>query len=260
MDVHKIMDAHIHLDQYLDEELPDFMKRLKDANCKSLVVVGSNLQSCKRVLELSKRYEEVTPAFGFHPEQKLPRIADINELFSWIEHHAKDVCAIGEIGLPTYMRREQPDLDMSPYIEILIRFLELVVKWDKPAALHAVYDEADIVCDLLEARGIEKAHFHWFKGSMSTMKRMANRGYMISLTPEVVYREKIQKIATYYPLELMMAETDGPWPFSAQFVGRRTHPEMIHESIEAIASLKQLNVAYVYEQIYENTKAFYEMT
>jgi len=259
MKENEIIDAHIHLDQYNDNEFLDFMEKARAVHCKRLIAVGSNLLSCKRTLELSRRYEEVIPAFGFHPEQKLPETEEMDELFSFMTKNINEICAIGEVGLPTYLKLDDPNLNLFPYIEILNRFLHFGLKWDKPIALHAVYNEAETVCDLLVEKNIKKAHFHWFKGNMSTMKRMANRGYMISVTPEVVYREKIQEIAQYYPLELFMVETDGPWPFLDRFVGRRTHPEMIHESIQTIAHLKRMNVDYVYNQIYKNTEAFYSI-
>ena len=78
-----------------------------------------------------------------------------------------------------------------------------------PIVLHAVYEDADIVCDLLEKYKVSRAHFHWFKGSDETMKRMMRNGYYISITPDVLHKEKIRKIVSYYPLEYMMVETDG---------------------------------------------------
>jgi TatD DNase family protein len=42
---------------------------------------------------------------------------------------------------------------------------------------------------------------------------MKENGYFISVTPDVVYDEEIQLLVQRYPLEQMMIETDGPWPF-----------------------------------------------
>ena len=88
------------------------------------------------------------------------------------------------------------------------KFIELASKYNLPIVLHAVYEDADIVCDLLEKYKVSRAHFHWFKGSDETMKRMMRNGYYISITPDVLHKEKIRKIVSYYPLEYMMVETD----------------------------------------------------
>lgn len=240
--VHRIIDAHIHLDQFSDKELPEFYNSMKRVNCSHVVAVGSDLASSGRILDLSHKHDWVIPAAGFHPEQSIPSKEEVDKLCVWIVEHEADIAAIGEIGLPTYLLRERQDTNILPYIELLERLLNLAKKLDKPVALHAVHAEADIVCDLLEKADIENAHFHWFKGSKATMKRMMNRGYFISLPPEIVYRQKIRDIAKLYPLNLMMAETDGPWPFDGPFKGIPTHPEMIHAIIESIAEIGRAHV------------------
>ncbi|SCN29617.1 Protein of unknown function [Bacillus cytotoxicus] len=95
-----------------------------------------------------------------------------------------------------------------------------------PIILHAVYEYADIVCDLLEKHGISYAHFHWFKGSKETMERVIRNGYYISITPNTLYKEKIGSIVSFYPLKYMVIETDGPWEFQ---VNQITHPNMIKD-------------------------------
>jgi TatD DNase family protein len=113
------------------------------------------------------------------------------------------------------------------------------------------------VCDLLEKHGIKKAHFHWFKGSHSTVERMIQAGYYISITPDVLYEEEIRTLVREYPIALLMVETDGPWPFEGPFAGQKTHPRMIHAVIEQIALLKGLPVVEAAHTLLNNTKQFY---
>lgn len=257
--IFSIIDSHIHLDQYSDDELPEFIRRMREASCTHAIAVGSDLITSKRTLALANCYKGIVPAAGFHPEQPLPSNREVEELCTWIRQNASSIAAIGEIGLPTYLLREQPDLDMTGYIALLEQLLDLAGQLGKPVNLHAVYEEADIVFDLLRNSSIRKAHFHWFKGSRKTMNRMIDRGYHISISPEVTYREKIQEICRYYPLDLMMMETDGPWPFSGPFLNERTHPEMIHRSIRSVSVIKQMELRKVYETLYENTVYFYDL-
>lgn len=105
--------------------------------------------------------------------------------------------------------------------------------------MHAVYDDAPMACDLLEKHSIEKVHFHWFKGDGKTIERMIANGYFISVTPDVVYEQEIQQIVNAYPLERIMIETDGPWPFEGPFKGKMTHPAMMAESVKQIAKIKK---------------------
>ena len=69
---------------------------------------------------------------------------------------------------------------------------------------------------------------------------MIKNGYFISVTPDVCYEKEIQRLVHLYPLEQMMVETDGPWPFEGPFQSQITHPSMIHQSIKVIADIKKL--------------------
>lgn len=251
--LNKIVDSHIHLDKYLDDEIK---KITMDA--EMLISVSMNLHSCKRNLEITKEYSTVYSAFGFHPEQLIPSEVELSKLFSWLTENHEHAIAIGEVGLPFYLR-EQGKLKQSydQYIELLEGFIQFAKQYNKPIALHAVYDDAHIVCDLLEKHTMDKAHFHWYKGDKQTIERLISNRYFISITPEVLYKEKIRKIVREYPLDLMMVETDGPWPFEGPFVGKKTRPRMIHRTIADISKIKGLPLEFVYQQIYLNTNNFY---
>jgi TatD DNase family protein len=163
--------------------------------------------------------------------------------------------------LPYYLRKDQKvsKLQYGKYIELLEMFMVMAKTWDKPIVLHAVYDDAPIVCDLLERHSVTKAHFHWFKGDEKTVSRMIKNGYYISVTPEIVYKEKIQKLVQAYPLAQMMIETDGPWPFEGPFSGKMTHPDMMKKSISMMSKIKTLSETEVSERVLENTKRFYRI-
>ncbi|WP_374721168.1 TatD family hydrolase [Peribacillus tepidiphilus] len=252
----KIIDSHIHFDAYSEEKRQSILSDLQKDGIEALISVSMNMESCKKNLALSTRDQRIKPAFGFHPEQPLPSPQDLEELLLWIQEHVNEMVAVGEVGLPYYTRQEQA-VDLEKYIEVLERFLILAKKKDKPVILHAVYDDAPIVCDLLEKYRIKKAHFHWFKGDKETITRMIQNRFYVSVTPDVCYEREIQELVLYYPLELLMIETDGPWPFEGPFSGKMTHPAMMHYSVIEIARIKKLPVHVVYEKLRNNTKRFY---
>jgi TatD DNase family protein len=257
----KIIDSHVHLDLYKEDELAQIMGNLEKSGCAGLISVSFHLDSCKRNLALSQTFPEVHPAFGFHPEQPLPSDEQLADLFSWMERHADAMAAVGEVGLPYYLRAEQGSgFQLGGYIELLEELIKRAKKWDIPIILHAVYDDAPVACDLLEKHCAEKAHFHWFKGDRKTAERMAANGYFISVAPDVAYEEEIRELARFYPLEQMMAETDGPWRFEGRFSGRMTHPGMIHDAITELAGIKKMDPLLVYEALYGNTAEFYRLS
>ncbi|MBC6972724.1 TatD family hydrolase [Bacillus sp. Xin] len=250
----KWIDSHIHLDQYKHKEqmkLIDDVKR--STEIAGLIAVSMNYRSCQQTLSLAGQHPFVYPALGFHPEQEINK-KECGKIYKLIEENVERLVAIGEVGLPYYLRQEKKDIVIGPYIEILEKFMALAKRYGLPIVLHAVYEDADIVCDLLKQYKISRAHFHWFKGRKETMERMIQNGYYISITPDVLQKEKIRKIVSFYPLEYMMVETDGPWEFQENMM---THPNMIQDVLKEISLIKNISIDKTTEQIYENTACFY---
>ncbi|KKB38321.1 TatD family hydrolase [Bacillus thermotolerans] len=252
-----LIDAHIHFDQYSLPAQARILEELKRFNIDALISVSTNLSSSKKTLDLASQSPHIYAAAGFHPEQALPKEQELSELQQLIFEHQEDLAAIGEVGLPYYLRKENRDIPLEPYIEVLESFIRQAAALRKPLALHAVYEDAAIVCELLEKHSITKAHFHWFKGSKAIIDRLKHNGYFISVTPDLLYKERTEQLVQMYPLTHIMVETDGPWPFEGPFQRNMTHPKMIHETIRKLAAIKKMRIEEVYSQLYENTKRFY---
>ena len=257
----RVFDAHIHFDKYKESQQNIIIHSLAENQVEGLITVSMNLLSCKENLRLADQHPIIYPAFGFHPEQPLPTEIEIGELLNWIESHQEKMVAVGEVGLPYYLRKKEigssfPD---QAYIDVLEQFIMLAKRLDKPVILHAIYDDAAVVCDLLEKHNVRKAHFHWFKGDKKTMERMVENEYFISLTPDILYEEESRDVAEFYPLHLMMAETDGPWPFEGVFRNKMTQPLMVHQVVQQIAVLKNIGNEDVYSALYSQVKKFYQI-
>lgn len=260
-----MIDAHIHLEQYEPEVSEQMLSELPTLGIEALIAVSMNLDSCFRTQKLAATYPGmVHPAYGFHPEQPLPQETELSNQLEWIERQDReDFIAVGEIGLPYYSRAEALErgeaFDMEPYIQLLDQLLGLAARIDKPVVLHAVYEDALIACDLLEKHGIKRAHFHWFKGPEEAIVRMINNGCYISFTPDILYEPEIQELARRYPPQLVMAETDGPWPFEGPFAGKITHPSMIQDVAAAWGALHGYTPGQAEEILIANTRRFYSL-
>lgn len=256
-----LIDAHIHLDSYEEDQQQEILSSLETAGVEGLIAVSMHLESARANLQLARQYTMVHLAFGFHPEQPIPDQAGIDELFGWMHRHASNMVAVGEVGLPYYTRTEAEEagqsFDTRPYEELLERFIAFARDQDKPIVLHAVYEDADTACRLLERYGVKRAHFHWFKGSLETVQHMAKQGYYVSFTPDIVYEEEIQELARTYPRSLVMSETDGPWPFEGPFAGQMTHPRMTADVAMAWSRIQELSLPEARRMLYDNAKRFY---
>jgi TatD DNase family protein len=258
------IESHLHADLYAAGERDTILRSAFMNGVEAVVAVSMHLESCKINRELAARYPgRVMPAYGFHPEQPLPEAERLEELLRWIRkrYDAGEVFAIGEVGLPYFSRREAEaegrSFDEKPYLQLLNRFITLAAELDLPIVLHAVYEDADKACDLIGKHGARRAHFHWFKGSFQTMAKLIAQKCFISVTPDVLYEEEIMELVRRYPLELMMTETDGPWPFEGPFRGRPTLPYMVKDVAAAIARLKELGPEETANRLLQNAEQFY---
>jgi TatD DNase family protein len=259
-----VFDTHIHLDLYEPEERNRMLEAAWGTGIEGVVSVSMGMKSCLVNRELALRHHgRILPAYGHHPEQPPLDGEGLQVLCDWTRERGaeQESFAIGEVGLPYYMRKEAEGrgdtFDLSPYMEQLEGFIRLAAELDRPIVLHAVYEDAEAVLDLLERHSIRNAHFHWFKGSPCTVARLLRNGYYISVTPDVLYESEIRELAAVYPLNRLMVETDGPWPFEGSFAGKQTEPGMVRDVIREISLIRGLDAGDVADAVNENSRNFY---
>lgn len=248
-----MFDAHIHLDQFSDTEIAEI---LNQPSLDGVIAVATDLASCQRLLSLKRRFPNIHCCASFHPEQALPSEAELDRLFDWIVKNRSYLTACGEVGLPHYLKRENPDLDYQPYINLLERFIILCKRFNLPINLHIVYDDTLIALELLAKHQIKKAHFHWFKASEDILLKVRSSNYFVSLTPDIIWNEKTQLVASIFPLERLMIETDAPWQHQG-FI-KQDIVGQLSAVIQKIAELKNIHRDLVLHTIQRNTVAFYQ--
>lgn len=253
-----VIDSHIHLDIYCKSDREHIINSLNKYTIRNLVTVSNDFESLKKLIDLSKQFSFIKPCAGYHPEQSLVTNKIINEMFTYIRANQSSIYGIGEVGLPYYIRKNETTFNKTPYIELLEKFIILAKELDKPLNLHAIYEDTKIVCQLLEKHDYHRAHFHWIKTDKETLDLMIASGYLISITPDVNYKERTRRLVKYYPIELMMIETDGPWKYEHQN-NVMTHPKMLYDIIKQIAYIKEDTILNIEKQILSNTKHFYKI-
>ncbi|OUM99742.1 MAG: DNAase [Paenibacillaceae bacterium ZCTH02-B3] len=257
-----MIDAHIHLDMYEEEDWAELLGRAAEAGVRGVVGVSKDPSSCRVTEVLARKFpDRVLPAYGHHPEQEPLPEEELEALCDWIAGRGNANFAVGEVGLPYFAREEARKagrpFDMGPHIRQLARFIRLARELGRPLALHAVHGDADLAMELLEREGYGPAHFHWYKGSPGTTARLARAGHYISITPEVLYDPASRELAAHYPLDRLLAETDGPWPYEGPYAGRRTEPAMAADVAAEVAALRGLDRNRVAETLAANARRYY---
>jgi len=152
--------------------------------------------------------------------------------------------ALGEVGLPWYTLDGAADAAslMVRGRERLGRLLALATRFDLPAVLHAPHGAALGALEALRAAGVERAVFHWHKAPREVTRAILDAGYFVSVTPEVVYRERDRELAEWVPLDSLLVESDGPWPYRGEFEALASGPWLASRVAEEVAKIKRLPV------------------
>jgi TatD DNase family protein len=256
-----VIDSHCHLYDAAYGDLRDTLSRAIAYDVWGVVAVGCDPATNQKTLEASGRYgKAVWTCLGCHPEWTLEDqvVEQVEEQVA--THHAR-IVALGEVGLPWYSLESasDPATIMARGRARLDRLLALAVRYDLPVVLHAPHGAAVSALQLLRQRGIERAVFHWHKAPPEVTREIVEAGYYVSVTPEVVYRQRDREMVEWLPLESLLVETDGPWPYKNEFSGLKTEPWMASRVAEEVAKLKRLPVEEVMFRLAANTSELFDL-
>jgi TatD DNase family protein len=252
-----LIDVHCHLDAQAYPDPAEVCQQSQDAGVTQVVAAGVGEVSNRRILNLHERFpQQVWAALGLHPERLDTSWAEVEAVLEQIEHHRDDMVAVGEIGLPHYAlldqrMTEQQARERQAFLEVLV---QAAARAGLPVVLHAPHAMAALALEVLKRYEPAGAIFHWHKSTPETTAAIHEAGYYISVTPEVCYRERDQQLVRAVPLDRLLLESDGPWPYDGSFVGQRTTPALVAHVAEAVARLKGVPLAVVQAVTADNAR------
>src|SRR5215510_12114765 len=222
-----IIDSHCHLHDPAFEDTRGVVTRATEHGVWGVVAVGCDAETNRRTLEAAATHQKaIWPALGFHPERVELTDQDLTAVESQIAAHHGRLVALGEVGLPWYCLEGASDAAhlMAEGRRRFSRLLELAVRFDPPVT-----------------RAIIEA------------------GYLVSVTPEVVYRERDRELVEMVPLESLLIESDGPWPYRGEFEGLVSGPWVVGRVAEEVAKIKHLPVDEAMHQLCANTVQLFDL-
>jgi TatD DNase family protein len=90
-------------------------------------------------------------------------------------------------------------------------------------------------------------------------RAIVEAGYFVSVTPEVVYRERDRQMIEAVPLDSLVVESDGPWAYQGEFEGLPSGPWLVSRVAEEVAKLKRLPADDVMFRLSENTCRLFDL-
>ena len=257
-----MIDTHCHLHDPAYADLGETLRVSLTHDVWGVIAVGVDAATNERTLAAATAFPKaVWPCLGFHPDKPELDEAEFERVIAQLhEHHARLV-ALGEVGLPWYSLEGQPDPAtlMTRGKLRLDHLLDVAVRYDLPVALHAPHGAAVGAFEALKRRGLERAVFHWHKAPADVTKAIVDAGYLVSVGPEVVYRERDRELVAAVDLESLLVETDGPWPYRGEFEGMASGPWLASRVAEEVAKIKRLPVDDVMFQLSANACRLFDL-
>jgi TatD DNase family protein len=257
-----IIDSHCHLQDPAFPDARSAVARAVEHEVWGIVAVGCDPESNLRTLDVASANGKIVwPALGFHPEWERLTDEDLAVVESQVAQQHARLVALGEIGLPWYRLdgAADPMSVMTRGRQRFDRLLALAARFDLPVVVHAPHAAAKRAFEMLRARDIDRAVFHWHKAPEDVTRAIVEAGYLVSVTPEVVYRERDRELVEAVPLESLLVESDAPWPYKGEFDSMPSGPWLCARVAEEVAKIKRLPIEETMYRLSVNTCRLFDL-
>ena len=244
-----LVDCHVHLDTFTDEEVSEVMKRALTAGVGFVISAGTTERSSERAIELSRAFPSVFAGVGVHPMDIEARLDDkaLDRLVV-LASSSEKVLVMSEIGLD-YMEGAP---DRAVQFEAFRGQIGTARELRLPIVFHSREAHSDVLRVLREERAYEVGGvMHYFQADDRTAREAVDLGFYISLARPLFRLPHLQDVARGLNLEHIVLETDAaPQPFKAK---RENWTEPRHT--RAVAEKLALLQGRTLEEVEEATTA-----
>jgi TatD DNase family protein len=239
-------------------EVAGVVERSRAAGVTGWITVGTSVEDSRRAIELAGRYKNMHAAVGIHPHEAKEADTGALEELKRLAGSEK-VVAIGETGLDFhYNFSKQPDQK-----RVFIAHLEIARELGLPVVIHSrnAFDETLEILDH-SGGGLKGVVFHCFGGSAEQARRLWDRGYYMSFTGVVTFKnaETARAAAKVVPLDRLMVETDCPYmspePVRSQ---KPNEPALMVHTARFLAQLKGVNLEDFARATTQTALAFFRL-
>ena len=255
----ELIDTHCHLTfEELAGDIEVVLVRSRQAGVTGWITVGTDLQENQKAIELAERHENMYAAVGIHPhDAKTVTAETITELKELAQ--SQKVVAIGETGLDFHYDFSPPHDQKKTFAQQLT----IVAELNLPVIIHCrkAFDETMEILNEYRT-SVEKVVFHCFSGSAQQAKVVLDKGFYISFTGVVTFKnaEATRQAARIVPLDRLMLETDCPYlspePMRKQKINE---PALLVHTARCLAELKRMDLADFAQAVTTTSKAFFNL-
>lgn len=248
-----MIDTHCHIYSEYYDDISALIDDINKAGIKKIIINGCDMKSNLEVLKLTKKYDIVYGALGFHPTE-LDNYSD--DSIKWLEENINNdkIVAIGEVGLDYHYE----NADKEKQIKAFNEQLQLAEKYKKPIIVHT-RDAIQDIYNILKKYKL-KGSIHAFSGSLEMAKEFINLGYYIGVGGVCTFKnaKNIVNVIKNISTEYILLETDSPYLTPEPYRGKINTPKNISIIADKIAEIKQINISEVVDVTTDNANALFD--
>ena len=255
-----LIDTHAHLTyEGLAERIDEVLAHSIDAGVTRWITVGTNKDDNESALLLISRHENLWGALGYHPHEA-DGVTDAEmELLEKQLHHAR-VVAVGETGLDYHYLYSTAENQQR----VFRQHLDIASELRLPVIIHTREAWDDTMAILDEYAGkLKNVVIHCYGGDIEQTKRVLERGYYISFTGTVTFKnnQTLREVAKMIPLDRLMIESDCPFisPHPVRNI-RPNEPALITHTAQCLADVHGLPLEQFAEKITKTSETFFGLS
>jgi len=240
-----LVDSHCHLNMLdldaLDSSLDSCIDLAKENGVGHFLCVSVDLGTFDDVLNIAKKYPNVSASVGVHPNEELSDLEPSCEKLVELANHEK-IVAIGETGLD-YFRSEG---DLNWQRDRFRTHIAASINTDKPLIIHTRQAKEDTLNIMQEDNSKDATGvMHCFTEDYEMAKACLDLGYYISFSGIVTFKNAttLQDVAKKVPLDRILVETDSPYLAPIPYRGKTNQPAYVKNVAEFISNLRGIDIA-----------------
>ena len=248
----KIFETHAHLNfQHFDKDRDQLIKKCFNSGIEYILNIGVDEKTCNASIKLAEKYDRIYASVGFHPHDA----TDFNAEFIRQKVQHPKVIAIGEIGLDYYRNLSPKDVQKKVFEQQINIAMEL----DMPIIVHDRDAHQDCY-EILSRNNAKNVVFHCFSGDEVFAQKLLEKGWYISFTGTVTYKNSnMENIIRLVPEDKFFIETDSPYLSPHPLRGKRNSPLNLQYVIEKISEIRGTTPKKIAEFSYWNACNFFNL-
>jgi TatD DNase family protein len=268
-----LIDTHCHLNfKVFKNDWRAVIGRAQKAGVRKMVVVGTDLESSRRAVEIANGVKGVYATVGLHPHHCRGLKSRLENIKGQLKILAKNkkVVAIGECGLDyhVYKQSEYKDVRLTTELKNLQKRawgmqIQLAKELNLPMVIHNRRADEELL-DTLEHfckddGKYPKGVFHCISGSKKYLARVLKMGFYVGVDGNVTYSQGVQELAKEIPVERLVIETDSPFLTPKPYRGLRNEPKNVKIVTEFLGKLKKLTFDQIEASTTRNAEAVFKL-